>query len=463
MRRRYLLTLLDGAEAEGLKRIAKTRAGLKFQSHDEFGARWLGTEDEDVAIALEPIGVVSLRLSDEERSAFARQLAPFGPFGGIEEDLPLRVIPFERSWIDKRALPWNLTATRVDTSHFRGDGIRLCVLDCGYDKDHTDFDGRLAADPKSFVGNDPGVDTMNHGTACLGIATGRAPHEDLRYGMAPDCSILIGQVLDDRGRGGTTELAAGILWAVEKGAHVISLSVGLETNEPSPVLERVGARALDAGCLLIAAAGNNASVIQPANGPSFMAVAGLDENLCRAPHSSLSGPGFGARIDLGAPSQDIATSFPLPRKYGIATTGTSLAAPHVAGIAALWAEASGARGRALCLHHVPSARTLPVPSSEMGAGLIQAPQPDWNIGGRFPQQPIVASHSRVVVFLAHGSPSQREVCAELRRDGFAVSEVDGVDAIKQGPVSRHLIERLKGLDGVLSVMVEDHAGKFSFT
>jgi hypothetical protein len=460
MRRRYLVTLRDRQHADGLQALGQVRSGLKFHPYSGLSEEWLAPAGEDSTILFETLGVVSLTLSDEERIALGQQSSPDGPVAGIEPDRRLIVIPFEVTGGDKSLERWNLVRTKIDTSPFDGSGILLCVLDCGYDGRHPDFDGRVVAE-KSFVGNDPGLDTKEHGTVCLGIACGR-PCEVPRYAMAPGCQILVGQVLDDI-RGGTTELAAGIVWAVENGAHVISLSVGFETSEPSPVLEHAGAYALDQGCLLVAAAGNNMNlpVIQPANGPSFMAVAGLDVNLARARASSESGRSYGAKIDIGAPSEDIFTSFPLNRKHGTATQGTSLAAPHVAGIAALWAQASMARGRELWQRVIAAADPLALPSSFMGAGNVQAPQADWNISRRVRPRPIIAGQSRLVVFLAHASPSQPEVAALMRDDGFAVLEIDGVDGTKQGAISAGLVERLRQLPGVLSVMVEDHAGKFS--
>src|SRR5262249_55869340 len=97
---------------------------------------------------------------------------------------------------------WGLTATRVAESQLTGAGVKLAVLDTGFDRTHPDFSGRQVV-VKNFVGDhQPFHDGVGHGTHCIGTAAGalrsaRGP----RYGIAHRATIYAGRVLDDTGRG----------------------------------------------------------------------------------------------------------------------------------------------------------------------------------------------------------------------------------------------------------------------
>jgi len=129
-----------------------------------------------------------------------------------------------------------------------------------------------------------------------------------------------------------------------------------------------GAAALNKGCLMIAAAGASGGPTgAPANSPTIMAVASLDQTLTPSAFSNVG------KIDIAAPGRDIFSSLPRPVKYGL-QSGTSQAAAHVAGCAALWAEISPAlRGMNLWKKLQATAKHLPFPPARVGAGLVQAP------------------------------------------------------------------------------------------
>jgi subtilisin family serine protease len=104
-----------------------------------------------------------------------------------------------------------------------------------------------------------------------------------------------------------------------------------------------------------------------------MAVAALDGNLRVADFSARSNPVVGGRVDIIGPGVNVYSTWPMGTRYRT-ITGTSMATPHVSGIAALWARARGARGAALANLLLRTARPLSIPVVDAGAGLVQAPQ-----------------------------------------------------------------------------------------
>jgi subtilisin family serine protease len=142
----------------------------------------------------------------------------------------------------------------------------------------------------------------------------------------------------------------------------------------------VAQRALKRGTLIVAAAGNESRrdtgvinpVGRPANSPSIMAVGALDSDLNIAYFSNRGINPQGGQVDIAGPGVNIYSSWPMPTQYRT-ISGTSMATPHVAGIAALHAEASGLRGQELWNLLVKTARRLTLASEDVGAGLVQAP------------------------------------------------------------------------------------------
>ena len=141
------------------------------------------------------------------------------------------------------------------------------------------------------------------------------------------------------------------------------------------------AEALDLDTLVIAAAGNDsdrasgriAPVGSPANSPSIMAVGAIDANYQPASFSNGGMNGNGGGIDIVAPGVAVFSSAPRPMFYKV-LSGTSMACPHVAGVAALWAESDPQlRGRALWNALVGHAKPIQGLPRDIGAGLVQAP------------------------------------------------------------------------------------------
>lgn len=232
-----------------------------------------------------------------------------------------------------------------------GRGITVAVIDTGVDYTHADLGGGFGAGFKviggyDFVNSDEDPkDDMGHGTMVAGIV---AANGEMR-GVAPDASLLAIKVLDDEGSGYTSDVIAGMEWATSHGARVINLSLGYATaSSNDPVCTAVN-NAAGYGLVVVAAAGNAGPGFDSLHAPGVATGAisvGASDGDGIADFSS-RGPGpdpFQVKPDLVAPGAGIRSTAPrgscdLCSASGYFTAdGSSFAAPHVAGAAALLLE-----------------------------------------------------------------------------------------------------------------------------
>lgn len=340
-------------------------------------------EAEPTIIAAEPERVVYATVITEARQAVTgffpayrsdeRELQRF-----TQTQVAAQMGP---SW-DETTTTWGLQAIRANLSGQTGRGVKVAVLDTGVDTDHPDLT-RCLEETASFVLGQTVEDGKGHGTHCIGTVAGPArPAQGPRYGVATEARVLAGKVLDNSGTGTDGQILAGIAWAVSHGARVISMSFGapVDPGELFPqTYEQVAQRALQKGTLMVAAAGNEsrrpgfvAAVDRPANCPSILAVAAVDRAMATAWFSCGAINGQGGEIDIAAPGVDVLSAVP-NGGLGI-KSGTSMATPHVAGTAALIAQAHPEASATDLSNRLRSgASPLSQGADEIGAGLLQAP------------------------------------------------------------------------------------------
>jgi len=302
--------------------------------------------------------------------------------GGGAASAGVAAIELSAAFADTATATWGLQATRVLSSRFTGRGIRVAVLDTGLDLRHPDFAGRTI-NTQSFIPGESVQDGNGHGTHVIGTSCGsRRPGIGPRYGIAHEAEIFAGKVLSNAGSGSDGGILAGIDWAIRTRCQVVSMSLGRAVNigeRPTQNYEMAGRRALQAGTLIVAAAGNDSSrpfmispVSSPANAATIVAVAAVDSNLAIATFSNRGINPAGGEINLAGPGVDVLSSWPMPRRLR-SISGTSMATPHVAGIAALLAqEFPSARGVQLYRELRRRVRRLTLPSADVGNGLVEA-------------------------------------------------------------------------------------------
>ncbi|WP_175989181.1 S8 family peptidase [Bacillus sp. Marseille-Q1617] len=224
------------------------------------------------------------------------------------------------------------TYTNYAWDYTRGSsGQEIAVLDTGVDYNHPDLDGKTIRG-YDFVDNDyyP-MDLNGHGTHVAGTAAAETNNGTGIAGMAPNTRILAVRVLDANGSGSLADIADGIRYAADQGAEVINLSLGCDCS--TTTLENAVNYAWNKGSVVIAAAGNDgvSTTFEPASYANVIAVGAVDSNDRKASFSN-----YGSWVDVTAPGVDIAAT--VPNNGYSYMSGTSMASPHVAGLAGLLAS-----------------------------------------------------------------------------------------------------------------------------
>ena len=289
-----------------------------------------------VSTALDHHGrpVITVRTATDRGAAagLVAQGRRAGRAAGVEIDTPTRIAGTD----PYRALQWGFAEMRVDAawSASTGAGVTVAVLDSGVDATNPDLAGQVLPGADLVTGDgDGGADPNGHGTHVAGVIAARTGNDLGISSIAPNAKILPIRIVDANGNGYLSTAAAGIVYAADHGADVINMSIAARATQVA--LAEAVAYARAKGVVVVAAAGNDRATgsppSYPAAEPGVIAVAATDQNDAVAGYSTA-----GSYVDVAAPGTNILSTFPVAKGSDFAyLSGTSMAAPQVAAVAAL--------------------------------------------------------------------------------------------------------------------------------
>lgn len=252
----------------------------------------------------------------------------------VEEDKTIKACTGDvcETNTDNPDTEWNMQMVRADESEaVQGNGkIKVAVLDSGVD----DFNDMELSGSINLIPGEEEVlplfwDVTGHGSSVAGIIA--AEKNDVGItGIAPEVELYAAKVLDEKNQAPVSRVIEGIYWAIENKVNIINMSFGMKQN--SEALHKAIRDAYDAGILLVAAAGNDNHVEYPAAYDEVIAVGSVDTSGNVSEKSAA-----GEELELAAPGEQICSTGAF--EGTLICGGTSMATPHVTGIAAkLWAK-----------------------------------------------------------------------------------------------------------------------------
>jgi thermitase len=241
--------------------------------------------------------------------------------------------PNDPSWSSQ----WNMRIIKADLAwdFYKGStSVKVAIVDTGIEYTHSDLAAHYVSGGYDWVNSDNNpMDDNGHGTHCAGIAAAVMDNSIGVVGVA-QCSLWAEKVLNSGGTGSWANIASGITHATDNGAKVISMSLGGYSY--SSTLENATTYAWNHGVLVVAAAGNdnynlNTNPFYPACLSTVICVSSTDSSDQRSSFSN-----YGSKVELAAPGSSVYSTY-AGNSYAT-LSGTSMATPHVSGLAALlWA------------------------------------------------------------------------------------------------------------------------------
>lgn len=294
----------------------------------------------------------------------------------IEDDyiLDIQVEPSD-SWIlnkNRQNVPWGVR--KIDApkvwKHSKGEGVKVGIIDTGIDLSHPDLKDNIKEThgvlPCKNIDDDNG-----HGTHVAGIIAA-IDNEIGIVGVAPDIEIYSAKAFNRRGRARVSHIIESVAWCIEKQVDVINMSFGFSIK--SIALERAIKQAYRHNILMVAAAGNSGGendVMYPAKYPEVIAVTASDFKNNVAFFSS-----GGPEVDVIAPGVEITSTYKNSKYRKL--SGTSMAAPHVTGAAALMLSLSKIKPEYIKILLSNTAQDLGHSKDKQGAGLVNVSRAIFN-------------------------------------------------------------------------------------
>ena len=230
-----------------------------------------------------------------------------------------------------QTIPWGVARVNADAvwASYTGDPVKVAVVDTGIDTSHPDLLGNLKGGMSAVSYTSSYNDDNGHGSHVAGTIAAVDNSVGV-VGVAPAADLYAVKVLDRRGSGYLSDIVEGLQWSVANGIDVVNMSLG--TSAYSLAFDTAVQETIASGVVVVAAAGNSgpgaSTVGYPAKFAGVIGVSATDSSNNIASFSSR-----GAEVDLAAPGVSIYSTY---KKKGYATlSGTSMASPHVAGVAAL--------------------------------------------------------------------------------------------------------------------------------
>ncbi|MEV1068195.1 S8 family peptidase [Streptomyces sp. NPDC050263] len=277
--------------------------------------------------------------------------------GSGKSEARIAATGISRVWLDgrremnlDRSVP-QIGAPTAWAAGYQGDGVKVAVIDTGVDQTHPDLAGVEVAE-KDFSGSGSSVDHIGHGTHVASTIAGSGAKSSGKYkGVAPKAKILDAKVFDDRGGAFDSSIIAAMQWASDEGAKVANMSLGGDDHATiDPLEEAVDSLSESSGILFVVSAGNSGpasgSINSPGSAAAALTVGAVDREDDIAPFSSAGPTADGSlKPDITAPGVDIVAAKATDGQLGtpagdgyVAMSGTSMAAPHVAGAAAVLSQ-----------------------------------------------------------------------------------------------------------------------------
>jgi subtilisin family serine protease len=293
--------------------------------------RAFGRITEEFGGAMNGFTVCGVKSKNQMKSLQTHPQVSFMEQDQIVKSLNLQTVNNPLSWgldrIDQRS---NTLDKKFIFNGAKGSQVNVYIVDTGIRLTHSEFENRASYGYNSIDRNNNAEDCEGHGTHCAGTVGGKT------YGVCKQCKLIGVKVLDCSGRGTVSGLIAGINWVISdvkktKIPSVMSLSLGTGFSQS---LNDMISSAVNAGIVSVVAAGNegeSACLYSPASAPSAITVGATSISGLKSEFSN-----HGSCVDIFAPGQDITSAWIGSDSRIETISGTSMAAPHVAGVAAIY-------------------------------------------------------------------------------------------------------------------------------